>query len=734
MPGYGYLFGFRKRRRTLALAAAIATALPSVGYDGGVASGQPSPPSDPVRTTAKPAAHWLIEDNRHFTGSIDIPVFAAAYNQGSLADNFGIDRVEFDYEGTIVTVEEYRWHTFQTEAGTRIYPCWVFAAQKALGIVGHAHVYATIYPKDTALQPRVIGPLAIHPQDDEYDGRLEHAPSAPEVAGSSYQSLLGAIQYGKAQGWENFLITGQEDGTFDIGDDASTDWDMPGWCDIRSAVPGFRIGKTSYTDDASAKIKPARLPIRLLGPNVTLDLRYVTEVDSFAEKFVCSGIAITTSDPNGFEETLRGGAPDQFGWRVDDKALFLECDVSELSNPFGAAKLARGNICANLTYDIFPGVDCAILNTVNTHRGGIWYQDNIAFNIEYTGAEATATVEKVGNVDATPAVYNLVAGATTHTFTTGATEAYYTGAQGDGYTVQDFIDWVNDPARTDWTATIDPTASPRIPGFRASALSIAGQKGRSFDPTDAKTAPLAIVWMPDRHGDGFELDAGINENRIGAFNRVIDAEAQLINCSNNPQTSPAEDAEVIDVYIFGNVMTAAQVSHDYYDAVAAACQFGRNNPDGQRISGLVVAHNTVIQRAVVRNDQQTVTADYTAFTHNIFTAFEWGGGQTLPGFVPTKMHLLAGASVPATGVDVVVGGTIADLFTDAAADDYSPAGALLTEGFAPALPSDRNRTDFPAIAAVGALAASATAYVPPPPSADPVADLIALMDDPGNLG
>ena len=77
---------------------------PSPAWNGEAASGFAETPSDPPRTTAKPAARLLVPPGQYYKKKLNVGIAAAANDGGTLIG--GIDRVRFRYEGETVDVLE----------------------------------------------------------------------------------------------------------------------------------------------------------------------------------------------------------------------------------------------------------------------------------------------------------------------------------------------------------------------------------------------------------------------------------------------------------------------------------------------------------------------------------------------------------------------------------------------------------------------------------------------------
>lgn len=738
--GIGLTAGSRTPLGVMAGNVPLPTLAPSLAWTGVEGSGFTAAPIDPTRTTAKPGLHLLTPPGQHFTSTLLVGVIAMANDGGSLLETLGIASVTFHFEGGTATVTQPKWQAVETERGTRLYYGWWTNLKKVIGLNGFGNLYIEATPRDVTMQSRVIGPFLYGMQDSVYGGTLSVQPSQAVVAGSRYQSIVDAMTYAKTQGWQNYRVSIDEPGIYDFGDDLNnSSQTQKGWCEVVASVSGVAIGKTAYTTDSDARMIPNRSPIRLRGSNMTFDLKNVVEFALGEGMGWLDGITVTTRDPAGRNEVLRGRSPDQKGWRFNGHPWMTECAISESGGTCSQARLVRGCSLSNMTYDIFGDTECVVFTSVNNHRGGIWTADNPGIVVHYTGAEPTATLSRTGSSINNPddALFTATWGANTATFACGAAESYYTGATGDGYSLQDLHDWIN--SLPGFSATFEAGANPDMGCFAVAPYQTLGNNFDSNDSfagesIDVKTAPVPLSVTFNRHSDYYQQANGIKENRMLAFNRAVDIEAQ--NFFASPTLFNGEtEAGVWDTFFVGNAIYDNPIAADYYDPAESSSQFGRGT--GASLSHLVFAHNSMNQRVIIRNDSNNNTADaYTMFANNVIANFIWGGGNVLGNITLKNLHLFTGSVPPSNSTNVVIGGDETTLFADAAAGDFTPAGALLNEGFVPTLSTDFSRNPFIIGEGIGDAAGAVRAasgqgiaiYVPPPPSADPVADLLAAFN------
>lgn len=709
---------------------------PSPAWDTIAGSGFASAPADPTRTTAKPALH-LLTPPRRFTGTLDVGALAMANDGGTLIDTLGVEKVIFHYEGTSVEVTEPRWHTIPTERGAKTYYGWW--ARLSPAEVGNADLYIEAVPRDDTMQNRVIGPFFFDPVDQLYTHSVTVAPSAAEVAGSNYHTVDDAIAYvnGFGAASPNPLITIAEAGLYDITRSTGTLMTgARGYLNITASVPGVSLGKATYVDDSDAKLENGRYKLHLFGPNLTVDMRRVTEVtgtttDTGLNHWI-DGIGLTTSGPDGKNTLIRGNVPARstcvrsFPWAT-------EVAFTDVRNPSRSFKLVRGCSYERISADVANETQCFVFSTVEEHGNKPENIEIDAFTVAYSGAEATATLAFPGGLHSSGGggLFTLTLGANVHTFDVGQSgnnEAYFLGtatyrgvSEAGGYWHQDVVDWLN--------SFDGVTATRQIVQERSASFStLPGTVGVGWSAVNIKDTTLQVASVINTHGDFYQHNAGQIENIIIGFNYGHDLEAQIFFLSPSDVNGPAAER---DILVIGNAMSQATESSTYFDPTVGGSQFGRG--DGLAASHVVVAHNTMpnqgwaIRTVGVANG---FTADaYCMFKNNIARRFVYDGASLpLANLTVDGLLIHAGELAPPGATNVIRAGDATTLVVDFAGGDYRPAGPALTAGFVPVIPTDLTRTAFPATAALGAYAAEATAFALPALSATPEADLLAAFD------
>jgi len=678
---------------------------PSAAWNGTAASGFTVTPTDPTRTTAKPALRLITPPFQWFTDTLDVGVMAAANDSGSLRNTLGIADVTFHFEGNSVTVDAPSWHTIQTQRGPRTYYGWWVRLKKPASTAGHGHLYVEATARDGTMQKRVMGPYTFSPQNSLYDAELTIAPSQPQITGQRYQSLTNAIAWVKANGKVNPLLTITEAGTYNFGTSAGELYTNPGYVNVTASVDGVVLGRTVPVLTGASNLLNDRCKLHIFGSNVTMDFKncLVFEHSAAVPSSVAQlspwldGVTISNTEPGGSDGNLFGSAGLPRSILTSGMFIggpyFTEVEMDGLHNCMIGAKLIRGCLVQDVGADVANASAMVLQTRFEGSTNRFWIDDRPAFSVVYTGAEATATIARSGNViGANGGIWTVKIGANTYTRDTGR-PAFFTTAESRLF--GELVAWLN--TLPDITATLLIEPFDRI----ASSGTLPGFAGQGFGDTNIKTTPLTVVSNLDIHGDFYQHQAGGNlENSIIAFNEVLDYEVQIIFLS---PPSPAPRSE-LDVLIFGNIFHAPGNVTDPVVLVGGS-QWGRPNL-ALPASHVVIAHNTwVNQQFLIRNEGGGLAADaYCLMKNNVIDNLSVIGGA-VTNLTIDGLHLSAdGAVVPTGATSVSLGGDAASLFADADAFDFSPRGELLTNQRTAALPVDRTRKAFGDTAPVGAMA------------------------------
>lgn len=629
------------------------TVTPGSLWTGTAGSGFTSTPTDPTRTTAKPACRLLTVPHQYFTDYMVVGVAAYANFKGSL-ENGGLQHVMVHYEGRSVKIERPSFYTYQDVNGvTRTVFGW-WAVLMHNGTNGHARVYFEAVPKDTTMQSRVIGPYQFSPQASKYDIQLTVEPSLAEVAGSRYQSLNNAINYCRTSARNNPLITIVEAGTYDlIG--AGSVYSGQGHCNITASVP-VTIAKAAYTTDASS-FRTRWDGLHVFGANITINMQWAAEIykegGSSARNHWLDGVNVY-NDPNVlWRKTSR-----PISYLVGGNPWFTECSMYGANDMGKNANLVRNCHFEAGFADCISAASCVVGCTTKNWSSASRTVEIPSLTVQYVGAGATATLSRSSS-GSSRTFTAKVDGATVSTFVVNNTEATY--STGTNYDVADVVGWLN--SLSGWTATLlDDTRT-------ATALGIAGTKAANFTNVDVKASPLTLVTMYDVHADWGQYNVGsiTYENIVIANNRIWGAVTQNLFIGNS--SSPVRDFFVVNNAFHNDGDSKTSSIYSQY--------LGSH-------SHMVAANNTFANQGLRVRSSNTVDS-YCLLASNALVAFacEVVGATTGGvGLVVSDNHFQTGGTTPPTNfifpaaTGSTVGGTEASLLPCASLGDFTPVGEL----------------------------------------------------------
>jgi len=668
---------------------------PGDDWDGTAASGFVSTPTDPTRTTAKPALRLLVPPSQYFTDELLVGVAAAANNAGSLFTNLGLSGVTFNFEGREQTVTSPRVEVFtDTNGNTVTYYGWWVRLKKPTGTAGEAQLYVTATPADSGMQARVIGPYSFFPQTTLYDA--EYTINTGEaVAGNNYHDINAAIAAIKSAGDDNPRITFETSASNVAMTFTAPTYTPAGYVTIECA-DGVTVswGRTSLTTSAtvdSDSNQRGRLDgMWLKGSGHTIDYAYVDNwYNEGVKDHVFDGVNMINSRGAG---ALWRGGPYFTGTRVRNSPYFLEVTASNLENIAVGASLVRGGTFSTMSRDIFADALCVVGTRVEVHDDTPFNDDTEAFTVVYTGSEATATVARSGAVDPNDATYTFKWGANTQTFTVGKQATDYAGTTSDGYLFSDVVDFINGTLAgldAGWSATLVD-----LTGRRASSGCLLGDKGQGFGDTSCKTTALSVRSNFDAHGDWYQQRFGtITENVIAYNNLAYDMQTQNIFISSTSDAS--------DFLFFNNALGNDDIGSDYFDEDTVFSQIGRNNVASE-ISHVVIAHCSMPnQQLYFRNDGTLSTFDsYCLIANNSTVNIDEAGTGAINATINNN-HIHGDQTAIAEALNTTSGGDETTLYADFTTGDFTPAGALLTNLKVPIVALDRSGVTRAATDAAG---------------------------------
>ncbi|KPP94401.1 hypothetical protein SAMN04515621_1768 [Erythrobacter sp. HL-111] len=682
MAGFGQSPAARKGESRGGAPAAKSALSPSASWDGTAESGFETVPTDPERTTAKPAVHLIDLPCQFFDDELTVSAMAFANDGGTLIG--GIDRVRFHFEGNVADVIEPQLRTFtRFDGSTYRLPCYTVTLEKPAGTSGDTHLYIEAIPADATMQSRVIGPFDFFPRDPFANGTLHDIDltvddTQPVVAGSNYHDFTAAHTYVNAQNAENPRITIRSNpaaGFHEIKRGHWAGYAPKGWLTIEADIPVVFDRPAPFVDEATAYSGQAARPnldgIWFKGPNITLELQrqsLYTEFDSQQHGCAFDGIRIRNSAGIGF---IWMGTHRQLGV-ARGKNYFLDSLISDVPNAFNEARLARGNINSGGWWDYASNAKCLVGNICSDHSSAEAMVHTLALTAQYTGTGSTATLEMSGvNSASTRTVTAKVDGETVGTLTVRNVGATFNPSNAEF--PSDVVDWIN--TLPDWTATLEDDT------YKASMLGLSTNLGTSFGPQDAKSAPLELYARPDPHNDWWQAQIVWGdpyppfENVIAYGNIAYDFAGQKLFLSTfNPLN---------DVFFVNNALhdldgVSAEPKGDFFS------QFDRGEH-----SHVVVAHCSIEQGLLLRtNTTDPYGADeYCLIAASVFGGIEWEGTPDADLSIAGN-HTFTGTTAPAGASGHSIGGTVDSLFADAGAGDFAPEGALAENLKAPVVLHD----------------------------------------------
>lgn len=634
------------------------TLTPGPTWTGTAGSGAAAP-TDPTRTTAKPVIRPLIEGG--ITFHQDRVFGVHAYAKG------GISKVRFHCEGSTVDVSAISKYDY-TDANGVARSVWGYfvTLDPALWLAiatGTGNIYAEAFANDGTMQTRVIGPFAFAPTLVEHDFSIAVAASGGTVAGVTYPTFSAAFAYLKAQSAQHPKITVTETGTYDPGD-ALIYTGGKGYCTVTHA-PGVVCTIARAT---LGSFRPRYSGLRYRGSGIRVDMKNCTAwinetnykpfIFDGTERFKSDGqfalrgdglLSPTVISPTGAYICLEEYVHDTtFAW-IQSPQIVRNCTGARIS----------GDV-AQIAYNIY-GL------TVSEIDPAYFRVERDALTVQYAGT-GTGTVAKTGTNGSTSGVLTLNSNGTPTNIPLNA----------GSITIADLVTSIN--AVSGWTATAGADAAmwPAIFVTKPGAVG-----GGAFTATDAKTAPLALVTMVDAHCDISQPGTG------GTTSNVVNVNVSGLDL---------HDAQ----NIFFNTST-------FQDCIAAnfACfnQPGDVSTSQQSTahSHVLVYHNSLANQGMLLRTPAFNPDTYCETSANVFRTYTWLGSADAD-MTSADNHVVDTSGNFVTSTNGTTGGSVATLWTDAAAGDFTPIGSLAAKTITPLIPFDVNNAARGSATHVGAVA------------------------------
>ena len=652
---------------------------PSNTWDGTPSSGFASIPTDPIRTTAKPVCRLLTPPRQTVRIANVIGVFAAANDGGSLIANLGMSHVDFHCEGSVLRVDAPTFRTFERPDGSTYQMLgWWVTLSRPSSKEGIADVYVEAVPNDPTMQSRITGPFPFVMASSDFDYDVSVASSG----GADFLSMEEAFTHLRAQNAQHPRVRVLETGEYELGN--ANRHSPTGWCRIEASAPVTFLQLPPAIEGDFTRMRPGMDSLHFKGSDITIDfvetLEFYTELED-GEHWL-DGINIVQR--RGREDLWRLTPRNIIPGLFRNGAWFTDCDVTDVNDVFDKAPLVRGCRTSSTWADLAQDAVCFVANEVQDHSSAFYYTNVDAMSIAYSGT-GTPTVS-IRN--APRSLVLRVDGNDVASFEFDGSEQ---GFQDDtNYRIASAVAWVNSQAN--WSASL-------IDDSRA-GLSLSPPGTTNGAAEEDIAVPTVLPTHFDIHSDIYQLPIlpDFRENMVFAFNRLWQIDAQNIFVQDRPG--------VIDSVVVGNAL---------YNNVGTPDE-GLQSDLGGMVSHGVFAHNTMAtQRTLIPADGQGGDA-YSLIANNVVRRMTVRNGDPIPAtLMVNDNHVIQDVGLPAGLNGTSSGGDSTTLFVDALNGDFTPAGALLTNGAAPTLYNDLLAVEFPETASKGAISAFAT-----PSAGDPL--------------
>lgn len=501
--------------------AASATTLgPSAFWNGTAGTGyNGAPPTDPVRTTAKPFLRPLFVTNDVFVSDRTI-VWDAQAQQG-------ISKVRIYAEGNFVEVTSPSWVPYTDVNGT---PRLMYgyaatlskAAFDAVTTSGAINIYAEAFPVDGTLQNRVMGPFTLYNRATEYAATRTVAPT-----GADHTTITAALNWitTNSPSARNVRIQITASGDYSMATAVTTKYDnATHWVTIEAAG-GVTASITGGATRANARIQYDGLRFR--GSGMVLDhakFAILMMENTGAGLIWLDGATITQT--GGKFAVFDGIFPQQYWMAMSSgtgrRFHATDCLTSGgIYNGFSVCRLVRNCSITDASGDAFQNNECAhgatLLSASPSGAGGLRTHLD-AVNVTYTGAGVpTIAISGAPNIaiNSNRTLQCYVDGIAVGAALTITNPTY--NAAGSGYTT-----WANVASHISGVANFSATVNGAAGTRRASSASKAGLtptqdlangSGREITFT-AGAATITSIF--DVHGDGAQY-FGNYENYGGRF-------------------------------------------------------------------------------------------------------------------------------------------------------------------------------------------------------------------------
>ncbi len=634
-----------------------------------------TPPSDPTRTTAKPAVHWLFPSDLRLVNNLVIGVDADARG--------GVRQVDFWVEGAVYSIATPAISNDTDANGqTRTrYGYWITLDAtkfRAISTTGSARIFATAIPNDPTMQSRTIGitsgdavadnfrgdyAMVVYPRAAANDWIKTVAPS-----GADYTTIATAIAAARAASAEAPLITITATGAYELANAADNYANGKGFCTITtsSGVTATLGRAAAFTPNSPASWPwtPGWDGIEFRGSGVVFDQRNWSTIAFTAKPGWFNGCKFTNSIGTLYSYYWNGSIHPGFG--ANNSNYWDDVTVERVSRQGAVSdqRYVRGCTFNQWSADLFTGTQYVAGNYVRYFDTTFFigtFQGVLNFVGLRINGPANATVSKTAGDAQGGSLLLRVSGATVATIPLG----FY--GNDTNPTIDAVVTAIN-AFGAGWTASAQNGRGT----MRPSLLGAAGNNASTFTDVVA-SATLDLNSGTDIHADWWQGYTGgaTRENVIIRNNTTRDAGATTaLNAVLFMDATLSQD-----FIVKGNVWTG---------------DYGTTSVGGTAISHLVFENNS-IEAAVTRIQSPTGDQTYSSFKNNTIGLLAYNAAGTWVGDAPwiNNEYMIANGNSAISGGSNSGNFTVANpggnqttnfrtLFVDYANGDYRPApgGAL----------------------------------------------------------
>lgn len=629
---------------------------PGASWNGTAGSGYGGSfpvPTDPTRTTAKPALRPIEVPGQRFASDLVFGFAASAKG--------GVQKVTIHCEGTTtdITSETLRIWTDANGVTRSLMGYWFtldVSAFLALSASGNtANIYAEAVANDGTMQHRVMGPYPVYPEATEYEETVHFGAGLTKDLGASPKTFPGLEGSDGALTWarggkQNVRLVCQTSGTYNMSTTSGTAGSR-GFITIEAA-PGVTctIGKTSYSTDSAALMRPGIDRLRFRGERVVIDYAYMTTIyaESTSNWHWFDGCMMINS--LGPRQLWRKGTrpTDQYvRWAGGFYHYFTEVKVSNLAAVLRNVALARKCEADDMDGDFITQSLCVVGTTASNLNNLLWRTEFPALSVSYSGSATTATIRKTGGNDLSGSLILAEDGVDVVTISLSPSE----GAA--NYNVSDIKALIE--ARAGWAAAVADADLWDL--RRASALSKSGTAGwGSFTATNAKGATVNLVTAFDVHGDFYQC--------AGAVTNVILREIAAVGLR-----------QMFAIFFDGACTDFCMTDCAFHAFTNDLCQLYNG-----------AASHLIIENVSLPDQNLSMLSGFAPDTYcsirqNVFQSLVWGGTPDAD-ITIDQNHLIAGTN-PSGGTNTTMGGSADALFPNRSTGDFNPASTLLSDTVAP---------------------------------------------------